>query len=354
MFRDTNSSKTVNQLLSVIIPTRNRAARVADLLDSLGHMEPTTFEWEVIVVDNDSVDSTREVTFRKARDLPIVIRYFLESKLGLHHGRHRGTKEASGEILAFLDDDMILDRRWVHGADLLVRGEADAVGGRVLPKWETEPPEWVEAFWGPEGETRICPYLGLIDLGTERKAIDPVYVLGGNCFIWKKTLIDLGGFHPDGMPEDQLRFRGDGETGLMMKFQERGLRSFYDPRATVFHIIGPERLTVAYFCQRAFNQGISDSFTRARADQGLCEPSSFPTNNPESLPKRLLKKSFRDIFKATSRRARELINPRKKDPHELIQNEISKAYRKGWDFHLKGLKKDPALRDYVLKETYLE
>ena len=166
--------------------------------------------------------------------------------------------------------------------------------------------------------------------------------------------MDLGGFHPDGMPENQLRFRGDGETGLMMKFNEKGLRSFYDPRSTAYHIIGPERMTVEYFCQRAFTQGISDSFTRARAEQGLCDPSSFLPSKPESLPKRLLKKSFREIFIATARRASNLISPRKKDPHELIKREISKAYRRGWYFHLEELKKHQTLRDYVLKENYLE
>ena len=53
----------------------------------------------------------------------------------------------------------------------------------------------------------------------------------------------------------------------MAKFSAAGLKAFYVPQATAYHIIGTARLTIEYFCSRAFNQGISDSYTNIRNDR---------------------------------------------------------------------------------------
>ena len=113
------------------------------------------------------------------------------------------------------------------------------------------------------------PISGLLDLGTVKKIVRPTYVFGGNCFLPKSLIYSLGGFHPDGVPKGSSRYRGDGETGLMIKFENSGFRSLYDPRATAYHIIGADRLTIEYFCIRAFNQGISDSYTHIRNDLSI-------------------------------------------------------------------------------------
>ena len=353
-------------LLSVIIPTRNRAQRLADLLDSLAGQEPVPFEWEVIVVDNASMDSTAEVVRQKSENLSITIRYVREPRLGLHHGRHRGAKEARGTFLGYLDDDTIVTPSWVQGIRLLVQGQADAVVGRILPKWEAEPPNWLLDMI----RDGVCGYLSLLDLGTIARPVDPGLVWGCNFFIPRKLIFDLGGFHPDGMPTELLRYRGDGETALMRKFKEAGLKAYYDPRATAFHVIDASRLTVEYLCQRAYNQGISASFTEIRAARGL--PGSPPLNSSnenraerlggrwerlKSLYGKLRRKSIGDVAKIVGRRtkttmARTISKPRK-EPYAEIRANIDKAYRAGWRFHQNEVKNDPMLLEYVLRQTYL-
>ena len=114
-------------LLSVVIPTRNRAQRLADLLDSLAQQDAVPFEWEVVVIDNASEDATAEVVSQKSETLPITIRHIVEPNLGLHHGRHRGAKEARGTFLGYLDDDMVLAPTWIQGVERVAQGQADAV-----------------------------------------------------------------------------------------------------------------------------------------------------------------------------------------------------------------------------------
>ena len=106
-------------LLSVIIPTRNRSNYLSALIDSLFLQEAGSFIWEIIVVDNASTDNTRDVAQEKIRHAPIPIRYVYELKPGLHQGRHRGTREAAGELIAFLDDDAVLTPEWIFGIDLI-------------------------------------------------------------------------------------------------------------------------------------------------------------------------------------------------------------------------------------------
>lgn len=349
MALDTSFCRSEAVLLSVVIPTRNRAQYLANLLDSLAGQDPVSFEWEVIVVDNASTDDTAGVTGQKSQTLPIPIRYVLETRLGLHHGRHRGAREARGDYVGYLDDDMILAPTWVQGVQLVAQGKADAVVGRILPKWEAASPDWLLAMI----QDGVYSDLGLLDLGSIVKPVDPFLVFGGNCFLPRRLVFDLGGFHPDSMPAELLRYRGDGETALMRKFKGSGLRAYYDPRATAFHVIDASRLTVEYMCQRAYNQGISDSFTQTRAAQGPVEAPFFSSSS-ESRYERLSQMSLSDIGRTVCRRAKRIIRGLRREPYGEIRSKIAEAYRAGWLFHQSEVRNDPTLLEYNLRQTYLE
>jgi glycosyltransferase involved in cell wall biosynthesis len=336
-------------LLSVIIPTRNRVKRLADLLDSLAGQDPVPFEWEAIVVDNASTDDTAAVTGQKSQAFPIPIRYVLETRLGLHYGRHRGAREARGDYVGYLDDDMILAPTWVQGVQWLAEDRADAVVGRVLPKWETTPPDWLLTMI----QDGVYAYLSLLDLGPISKPVNPLMVFGCNCFLPKRLIFELGGFHPDGFPPDLVRYRGDGETALMRKFEAAGLRAWYDPRATAYHIIGSERLTVEYLCERACKQGVSDSFAQIRA----AHLEDQPYNDRRSLGYyvgRAKEMSLSELLQAVTGRFKHLIQYIISPAHIKIHKRIRAAYLEGWQFHQNVVRNDPELFKYVLRDNYLD
>lgn len=321
---------------------------VADLLDSLARQDAVDFAWEVVVVDNASTDGTGQMVKEKGQAFPVPVRCVSEKQLGLHHGRHRGAHEARGEILGFLDDDMILVPSWIKGSELVYQGRSDAVVGRILPRWEAPPPRWLSRFT----TNGVCPYLGLLDLGLERKPVDPLMVFGGNCFMRAELLFSLGGFHPDSVPSNDRAYRGDGETGLMLKFKARGLTATYDPAATAYHRIGADRLTADYLCKRAFNEGVSSSFTAARSASGgtvHSEPVPPPSTGLRVL--RALRRAARNPVAAVGRLREILVSA--VTPGADIQRRVRAAFDEGRAFHLHALAEDPALRDYVLREHYL-
>jgi hypothetical protein len=175
--------------------------------------------------------------------------------------------EATGEILVFTDDDIEAVPGWLAA---IVSGfddpQVQLLGGKNLPKYEIAPPAWIEEFWeDAPGGGRYCFYLSLLDLGDQRRPIEPWLIFGLNFSIRAKTLRDLGGFHPDCLPAHLPQFDGDGETGLALKAGERGLLALYEPKATVFHLTPASRLTREYFTARSYAEGVRDSYTRVRA-----------------------------------------------------------------------------------------
>ena len=253
-------------MLSVIIPTRNRADRLKGTLRSLAQQTFEHSRFEIIVVDNGSRDTTRDVVTEFGKEFGAV-RYVYNGSPGLHVGRHHGLRAASGDILVFLDDD-------IEAFPMLLSSVSASfedpnivlVGGRCLPKFEGQVPKWIENMWIPDQHARrILGYLSLIDLGAAPKVIDPLFVFGCNFSIRRSTLIEANGFHPDGLPQELIRFRGDGETYVSRYIGGRGYLAFYHPEASVYHHVPSSRMTIEYFLQRAYNEGISSSLRKIRA-----------------------------------------------------------------------------------------
>ena len=88
---------------SVIIPTYNRSKYLSDALDSV--LRQTFQDLEIIVVDDGSIDNSRDIVSRYAERHPGKIRYFYQDNKGPSAARNVGIKEAKGDFIAFLDSD---------------------------------------------------------------------------------------------------------------------------------------------------------------------------------------------------------------------------------------------------------
>lgn len=255
--------------ISVIIPTRNHAALLEKTLASLARQQYPAWEFEIIVIDNGSSDTTPEVCEAWRARIPNLRRAF-EPNPGLHVGRHLGLKLAQGDILVYADDDIQAEPCWLDSiAEAFEDPEVGLVGGNNLPDYESVPPAWLEGLKRRLPFGWAIPPLSILDFGAEPRDIDPHYVWGCNYGIRKELLLQIGGFHPDGMPADLQHLRGDGESHVSNQVALRGKRIRFAPGATIRHFTPASRMTDGYLQDRGRRQGVSKTYTIIRRFGGL-------------------------------------------------------------------------------------
>jgi glucosyl-dolichyl phosphate glucuronosyltransferase len=259
---------------------------------------------------------------------------------GLLSGRHCGAKEARGEILVFIDDDVVLSASWLDGV-VHAFGNPDValVGGPSLPEYEVDPPEWLESLWHYDADgRRTLLELSLIDSGPAVRPEDPFYVLGLNFSIRKAVFDCCSGFHPDCIPAPLQRYQGDGETGLTLKLKAAGFPALYHPQVAVKHVIPASRMTLESFKKRGFYQGVCDSYTLVRRE-GATDPHR--------------RRSWKDIIRPLKRRIyREY--PLGNGDSRAIRELMSRAHAAGFAFHQNEVRRDPNLLQWVAKPNYFD
>jgi len=223
---------------TVVVCTYNRCQSLAAVLKSLAvQVMPESVTWEVVVVDNNSTDKTREVTESAICECPERFRYIFEQRQGLSVARNRGIREARGTVIAFTDDDVMINPDWLHNLTSNLRtGNWAGAGGRIVPVWAKPLPAWmsihdqltmgafVQFDAGPEpGELRHPPY-------------------GANMAFHRRTFEKYGGFRTDlGRTGKSLQSHEDTEYGD--RLLAAGERLWYEPHATVLHPAPENRMT---------------------------------------------------------------------------------------------------------------
>lgn len=242
--------------ITVILCTHNRCGSLAKALESVAASAlPSSVEWEVLVVDNNSPDQTRDVVEDYCRRFPGRFRYLCEPQQGKSHALNAGIREARGEILAFIDDDVVVESAWLQNltAPLQEGGWAGA-GGRILPAQIFSPPRWL-ALDGPYslGGALYAHF----DLGDKPRELDRA-PFGTNMAFRKRLFEKYGGFRTDlgpGPSREIPRFNEDTEFGR--RLMKAGERLRYEPTAVVYHMVQPSRVRKDYFLTWWFDYGRS-------------------------------------------------------------------------------------------------
>jgi len=246
-------------LISIIIPTYNRAHLLPLTLDSFLAQDYPQDRCEIIVVDNNSKDATSEVVSRYLDKPGILVKYIFEKRQGVHYARNSAAKTAKGEILYFTDDDMIADPSLLK--ELVKVFELDPMigvaTGLVKGKFDVAPPEWVKKYL-------INAYLSLSDINRQ----EDIVVSRADCGIFschqaikREVFFQSGGFNPENTAGVWI---GDGETGLCIKIGRLGYKFAYTSKSIIYHIIPKGRTTLKYLINRVGNQGFCDSYTEYR------------------------------------------------------------------------------------------
>ena len=239
--------------ISVVICTYNRSQSLRQILSSLVKMEvPGDLSWEVIVVDNNSSDDTRDVVREFASAYPLDIRYLFEGKQGLSNARNKGLEAAAGDIVAYLDDDVIVDGNWLSAVQKAFNDSACmGMGGRIKLHLTHSKPDWLQE----SGPYAVAGVLGAFDRGQEARAIR-IPPFGGNMAFRKAAFQGHGKFRPDLGLAGSSRMLGE-DTEFCTRLITAGEKVVYSPDAVVYHAVDEKRLTKRYLRSRYLYVGRS-------------------------------------------------------------------------------------------------
>jgi glycosyltransferase involved in cell wall biosynthesis len=240
--------------VSVIIGTYNRAQLLGGTLRALALQQvPESLKWEILVIDNNSTDRTKESVAAFSSTASVPVRYVFEAHQGISHARNRGITEARGSLLAFTDDDVLPAQDWiVQVTTAMRRWNADGVGGRILPQWEASPPRWLTR------NRYLLDRLAIMEFAESRVLQFPIgkepQVWGANMAFRRKLFDQVGGFSTRLGGIGNRLFRGE-EPELINRALQHGLKIVYDPAVVVLHRIGAERTRTTYFRKLIFDVG---------------------------------------------------------------------------------------------------
>jgi glycosyltransferase involved in cell wall biosynthesis len=228
--------------ITVILCTYNRCHSLAAALNSVAASRlPESVSWEVVVIDNNSNDKTRDVVAEFGHRYPGRFRYVFEPQQGKSFALNAGIREARGEILAFMDDDVIVDAKWLQCLTAIFQKQGwSGVGGRVLPERTFTPPAWLSV----EGKYALAP-LAMFDLGPQPGELNEA-PFGTNMAFRKEVFEKVGGFRTDLGPRPGSETRGE-DTEFGDRVLAAGQHLWYEPSAIVYHSLPAYRLQKEYF-----------------------------------------------------------------------------------------------------------
>lgn len=256
-----NASKniTVSRVNSVmydfIICTYNRENLLLKCLHSIMKLSIIEDTFSVIVINNNSSDST-EINTRRFIDENKLDNYFIynEHNIGLSFARNRGVKESTGEYIIFVDDDALLREDYLEQLDKYRReiNDLKAFGGPIFPKFESIKPDWYNRFTAPN-------FLSFHYKGkSQRLYANFEYPFGCNM-----------GFHRS-LKESFLHFNTSlgrkGSDGMSMEEKlvfddiKRFHKIYYLPNVIIDHFISDERVSKDNIIKLAKGQGASLSY----------------------------------------------------------------------------------------------
>lgn len=251
---------TLPPRFSVIICTYNRRSMVLTALASLRKQTLPSKYFEVIVVDNGSVDGTfnaiqtylsADSLHRRSHEGQWRAQCLLEIRNGLAYARNAGVTAASGEIVVFLDDDVIVDPSFLeHLYASYEETQADAIGGCVELYWESQKPYWMTHD--------LVDTYGYYRPFRSRTRLPNGINFSNSCFSINRAVLQrIGGFSP--FLTKRLHAPINVEAAdICRRLRSQNCTLWYEPAAVVAHCVSHARLARPFLVGRAYWQGRSE------------------------------------------------------------------------------------------------
>jgi glycosyltransferase involved in cell wall biosynthesis len=239
--------------ITVILCTYNRCENLASALESVAASQmPDSVLWEVLVVDNNSKDKTRQVVEEFVSRFPGRFRYAFESRSGKSNALNMAIQNSQAPILAFMDDDVQVEPDWLQKLTGIFQNPAYiGVGGRIFPEKSFILQPWLD----PSIPYALAP-LAMFDLGPEPGELnEPPF--GTNMAFRREAFARYGDFRRDLGPQPGSEIRSE-DTEFGMRLLLAGERLWYEPAAVVYHAVSKQRVKQSYFLNWWYGKGRGD------------------------------------------------------------------------------------------------
>jgi glycosyltransferase involved in cell wall biosynthesis len=240
--------------VTVAIPTYNRAFYLNQTLEGLMQQDYDHTQLEIIVIDNNSTDKTEAIVNAHINS-KITLRYIKEIRQGLDYARNCAVEAATGEIIIFGDDDILVKPDWVSQMTLPFLKDKEnkigALGGEVIPVFPEGLPSWIKEWHSP---LNFRPDLGPID----SKACP----MGANLAFPKRVFSELGLFSTT-LDRSAGNYFSGGDSEMVRRVRSAGLEVWFAPDAAVEHQMPSSRTTFKYASKHAFDSARSRVIDRS-------------------------------------------------------------------------------------------
>lgn len=241
-------------MISIIVCTYNRDKYLYDALKHIAANDFPYADYEIVLVNNNSTDSTDAECKRFSADYPSInFRYFIETKQGLSHARNRGISESKGDILVFLDDDSFVNSDYLRNlkAQMEKHPDAMAFGGKISPLFEEgKEPEWLNRW--------TYPLVSAIDMGESVVLFEgKAYPIGANMGFRKECIEKCGVFNTE-LGRTKKNLMGGEEKDIFSRVRNLDMKIYYFPDIHVNHVIPPTRTTREYVLKAGTGIGMSE------------------------------------------------------------------------------------------------
>ena len=241
-------------MLTAIICTYNRAKYIGPLLESIAANDLAKEEYEILLVDNNCTDNTREICEIFAEAHPEVsFRYTTEPEQGLSAARNRGIKEAKGDIIVYIDDDALVDPHYLRDYAEWFSAHPDtmACGGPIIPLYETQEPEWMSPY------TRAL-LTAWMDYGDTPREYPKGRFPGGGNAAYRKSVFEKVGYFNTELGRKGNSLMGAEEKDIFDKMHALGMQILYLPTPVLHHIIPQKKLEKDFFDRWTLQIGMSE------------------------------------------------------------------------------------------------
>lgn len=245
--------------LSVIVCTKNRANELMGCLPLVIEQAKEFSDVEVLVVDNGSIDNTKDIVQLVSEAHNYGIHYVYEAVDGLCRARNRGRKEARGKVLAYIDDDVRIKDQWVLNIrQHFLESRSDILGGKVTVRLGGEVPI--------KGAHQMLWFFGETDLGNELQEYKVTdsgrYPPGCNMALRDYVFDTVGGF------DTYIKYYFD-ETDFFRRVGQHDFKVSYAPNVEVEQFIPVERLTKEELRRKTYLLGKGAAMFEDLSDPGV-------------------------------------------------------------------------------------